>query len=145
MSVGTNCYDGAAAIGMVLFSALDGARGVLSRAAAGVRHSRAVSFARRASRFADEAPTAENAALNDAITHLFRSGDEIPGGTAGALRYEILTGARVGGKSHLQKAAQRLAQVRKLLKRENLSDADRTTANAIADDLQDAINTKPPE
>ena len=130
---------------MVLFSALDGARGVISRAAAGIRHSRAVRFVRSASRFADDVPTAENGALNDAIANLFRAGDEIPGGTAGALRYEILTGARVGGRSHLQKAAQRLAQVNKILKREKLSAADRATAQAIADDLQDAINTKPPE
>jgi uncharacterized protein RhaS with RHS repeats len=145
VTAGTSCYDGAAAIGMVLFSALDGARGVVSRAAAGIRHSRAVSFARRASRFAGDVPTAENAALNDAITNLFRAGDEIPGGTAGALRYEILTGARVGGKSHLRKAAQRLVQLRRILKREKLSDTDRATATAIADDLQDAINTKPPQ
>ncbi len=130
---------------MVLFAALDGARGAVARAAAGIRHARAVSFARRASRFADAVPTAENGALTDAITHLFRAGDEIPGGTAGALRYEILTGTRVGGKSHLQKAAGRLAQLRRILKRENLSDADRATAQALADDLQDAINTKAPE
>mgnify|MGYP001764784160 CR=1 FL=1 len=145
VSVGTSCFDGAAAVGVALFSALEGARGAISRVAAGIRHSRAVRAVRSASRFADDVPTAENAALKDAIANLFRSGDEIPGGTAGALRYEILTGSRIGGKSHLQKAAQRLAQVRKILKREKLTDTDRATAQAIADDLQDAINTTPPQ
>jgi len=48
-------------------------------------------------------------------------------------------------QARLVRAAQRLAQVNKILKREKLSAADRATAQAIADDLQDAINTKPPE
>ncbi len=87
------------------------------------------------------APTAENARLQGAINQLFREGDEIVGGTAGAVRHELATGTLVGGRSHIRKAKQRIRQLQKIIRQENLSPTDRATATQILDDLQDALST----
>jgi hypothetical protein len=56
---------------------------------------------------------------------------------------EAITGKAVGGKFHTQKAAQRIVNLQRILKREKLSEGDRATAQRLLDDLQGAMNTKP--
>ena len=60
--------------------------------------------------------------LQRVIQELFREGARIPGGTAGAVRHEIRTGALVGRKSHVRKALERRRQLQNILRRERLGD-----------------------
>ncbi len=89
--------------------------------------------------FANEIPAAANARLQGAIEQLFRAGDKLPGGTAGAIREELRTGELVGGRSHLLKGQQRARQLQRILQQEELSAADRTTAQRVLTDLQNAL------
>ena len=84
----------------------------------------------------------ENPRLQRAIDQLFRESDTIPGGTAGAIREELRTGSKIGGKSHRIKGQERVRQVQKILMEEDLSTADRSTAVVILQDLQDALRGK---
>lgn len=85
-------------------------------------------------------PTASNAALSNTISALFRAGDRIPGGTAGAIRNEAITGQATGGVFHLQKGIERIANLERILRRETLNAADRATAERLLGDLRDAVN-----
>jgi len=62
-----------------------------------------------------EPPTAEDPRLQRVIQELFRAHARLPGGTAGAVRHEVQTGALVGGKSHIRKAIERRRQLQQLL------------------------------
>jgi hypothetical protein len=85
-------------------------------------------------------PTAANAALSNTIGALFKAGDEIAGGTAGAIRNEAITGQATRGVFHLQKGIERIAHLERILRRETLSAADRATAERLLGDLRDAVN-----
>jgi hypothetical protein len=86
-----------------------------------------------------EPPQAENPKLQQVIQELFRANARLPGGTAGAVRHEVQTGELVGGKSHIRKAIERRRQLQQLLRRVDLSDQDRTTAQRLLDDLHAAL------
>jgi hypothetical protein len=86
-----------------------------------------------------EPPTVEDPRLQRVIHELFRVNARIPGGTAGAVRHEVRTGERVGGKSHIRKAIERRRQLQHLLRRADLSDQDRATVQQLLGDLQDAL------
>jgi len=73
------------------------------------------------------------------IQELFRANARLPGGTAGAVRHEVRTGELVGGKSHIRKAIERRRQLQQFLRRVDLSDQDRTTAQRLLDDLHAAL------
>lgn len=88
---------------------------------------------------ASTVPTATNPALQNTISALFRAGDKIAGGTAGAIRNEAMTGKATGGLFHLQKGIERIANLERILRRESLSAADRQTAQRLLGDLQDAV------
>lgn len=90
-------------------------------------------------RFAFGPPSATNARLQGAIDQLFRSSDEIAGGTAAAIRHERATGELVGGVSHIQKGRERLTQLRRILQQEDLSRADRRTTQWLIRDLEGAL------
>lgn len=85
-------------------------------------------------------PRASNARLQNAIDALFQSTDKIPGGTAGAIRHEMRTGEKVGGKTHTIKGQDRARQLDKILSQEKLNDSDRALAEQIRKDLRDALN-----
>jgi hypothetical protein len=76
------------------------------------------------------APVVENARLQGTINQLFRTGDKIPGGTAGAIRAE---------GSHIQKGMDRIKELQRILKTENLSASDRAAAERVTKDLEDAM------
>lgn len=66
------------------------------------------------------------------------------GTTADALRYELRTGQRVFGKSHLQKAQNSLRGLENWLKANpNAPYHDRLVARSLADDLLDALGRAP--
>lgn len=89
-------------------------------------------------------PSASDPKLQNIINDMFRPGDSLPGGTAGAVRNEILTGRPTGGKFHLNKARMYNRALENVLRNKNLSARDRATAEAMRDDLIDALeNTRP--
>ena len=91
---------------------------------------------------AEAIPKASNPALQRTIDALFQPTDRLPGGTAGAIRHELETGELVGGRSHLIKGADRIRNLERIMRRENLSPADRATAQRLLHDLQDALKGK---
>ena len=102
-------------------------------------------FARQAARASAAAtarsavPTATNRALQNTVNQLFRPGDKLAGGTAGAIRQEALTGRAIGGKFHLQKGIERIRNLEHILAREELSAADRALAERLLSDLRSAV------
>jgi RHS repeat-associated protein len=87
-------------------------------------------------------PKAANLRLQRTIDALFQTTDRLPGGTAGAIRHELETGELVGGSSHLIKGADRIRNLERIMRTENLSPADRATAQRLIHDLQDALKGK---
>ena len=86
------------------------------------------------------APTAANASLQNTLRELYRVGDKIAGGTAGAIRHERETGELVGGVSHLRKGIERMANLQNIISRQKLSAGDLATARSELSNLKDAIN-----
>ncbi|MGB5963319.1 MAG: hypothetical protein WBG73_21970 [Coleofasciculaceae cyanobacterium] len=85
-----------------------------------------------------------NSQLRGAVNNLFRSGDRtVPGGTAGAIIYEKITGRAVGGRSHIEKGQGRARQLERILQQEILSPQDQTTARNMLNDLLEALNFTP--
>jgi hypothetical protein len=84
-------------------------------------------------------PSATNPALRRTISALFRRGDRIPGGTAGAIRQEAASGTAVGGRFQLQKGIERIRNLENILAREELSAADRAVAEQLLSDLRSAV------
>jgi hypothetical protein len=86
-------------------------------------------------------PVAEGAELQSVIDRLYQIGDQLPGGTAGAVRAER-TGIKVGGKVHLTKAGERARQLTKMIAKGQLSGRDLALARAIVIDLMNAVTGK---
>ncbi|MEN9807570.1 MAG: hypothetical protein RL756_2090 [Pseudomonadota bacterium] len=132
---------------MVLFGAINTggrtAQRVVSQAAGALRHARGIRAARQ-STFAGGAPSATDETLQGAIEQLFRAGDDVPGGTAGAVRYEIATGTAVGGRFHSLKASQRMAQLNRMIRSGKLNEADQAVAQRLVEDLNGALNSGRP-
>lgn len=82
---------------------------------------------------------AQDPRLQNTLNALFRAGDRISGGTAGAIRQEAITGRLVGGKPHLQKGIERAANLQRLLGRNDMSSADTKIAQQALQELRDAI------
>lgn len=73
------------------------------------------------------------------INELYRSGSIIgDGGTADAIREELLKGKLVGGKSHIQKGKERAKQIEKILRR-NPNHPDKQILELLLNDLLDAL------
>jgi hypothetical protein len=85
------------------------------------------------------APRVPNSALQRTLNELFRPGDRIAGGTAGAIRQEALTLRPTGGVFHYQKGLERIANLERILMREELSAADRGVAQGALRELQEAV------
>ncbi len=77
---------------------------------------------------------------------LFRGGDNLPGGTANAIRTELVTRRPLleNGTFHLEKGAGRLNQLAKMLKGNDLSPAERGAAQALDNDLKNAFDGMDP-
>lgn len=74
---------------------------------------------------------------------MYRPGAKIgDGGLADAIRYEIKTGKLVGGKSHIQKGAERLRNLERISKHENLTKQERKIIEGLIKDLKYALGGK---
>jgi RHS repeat-associated protein len=85
-------------------------------------------------------PKASNARLQKTIDIMFKPSDTIPGGTAGAIRNELLTDIPTGGRFHKIKGEQTINRLRNIISQENLSRSDLDIANQLIQDLTDALN-----
>ena len=87
-----------------------------------------------------------NVGLRNAAKALFQTGDNLPGGTANAIRTELITRRPLSENAgfHLAKGAGRLNQLSKLLKENDLSPAERNAAQALYNDLKNAFNGMDP-
>ena len=87
--------------------------------------------------------TVQNQKLKNAINEIYRPGASVgDGGLADAVRHELQTGELVGGKSHMQKAVERVANLENIIKKEALSQSDFEIASTILDDLKAALEGK---
>jgi hypothetical protein len=72
-----------------------------------------------------------------------RPTDKLPGGTAGAVRYEIRTGELLSDAGHSIKAQEIVNGLQKLVNSGTLSQADTATAKSLIEDLKSALSTSP--
>jgi RHS repeat-associated protein len=87
---------------------------------------------------------ATNEELSGILRNLFQDSDKLPGGTAGAVRYEIRTGIRLSPAYHFQDAADTITELNNFLKRNpGLSAHDQALTKALIQDLQNALANKP--
>jgi RHS repeat-associated protein len=81
---------------------------------------------------------ASSPALLNLINRLYQAQDEIPGGTAGAVRNEVMTGEYING-GHSIKAAEMITALQNLIKSGQLSGSDQTIAGHIISDLKNSL------
>src|SRR5687767_5165877 len=115
---------------------------LLADAAGGIARSLAGSAASERTRLRLPNPYAavvENRALQNAVDALYKPGQKVAGGLAGAIRVELAEGVRVGGRSHITAGYQRIANLTDILKTQNLSAADRAVALRELRKLQEAL------
>ncbi len=88
-----------------------------------------------------EKPTVEDAELKNIIDDLYRPNAKVgSGSTADAVRYELSTGEKVGGRGHIQKAEQYSESLQRWLnKNPSASPGDRAAAENVLRDLQRAL------
>ena len=83
---------------------------------------------------------ASSPALLNLINRLYQAQDELPGGTAGALRNEVSTGEYItylGG--HAEKAENTIRALQKLINSGELSGSDQMIAGHIISDLKNSL------
>jgi RHS repeat-associated protein len=88
-------------------------------------------------------PAAADPRLQNFINMLFQATDQMPGGTAGAVRSEIRTGELLSQAGHSIKAEQIINGLQKLVNSGTLSQADTATAKSLIEDLRGALSTSP--
>jgi RHS repeat-associated protein len=81
---------------------------------------------------------ASSPALLNLINRLYQAQDEISGGTAGAVRYEVATGEYING-GHSIKAAEMITALSNLIKSGALSGSDQMIAGHIISDLKNSL------
>jgi RHS repeat-associated protein len=83
-----------------------------------------------------------NSRLRDALSNLYQISDRMRGGTAAAVEFTRETGRLVGGSNHLLKAAERAAQLERILRVEALSTSERRLGEYALKQLRDALGSK---
>lgn len=87
--------------------------------------------------------TVENSKLKNAVNEIYRPGATTgDGGLADAVRHELSNGELVGGKSHLQKATERVTNLKNIINKQDLSSKDLEIANNLLRDLENALGGK---
>lgn len=84
-------------------------------------------------------PQVNNPKLQSAFDQLFRENAGLLGGTAGAIRRELTTGVLAGGKSHVAKGRERIVNLLRILREQELTPDDRAVAKHVLHDLADAL------
>jgi len=86
-------------------------------------------------------PLVTNPKLEEIVNELFQATDRIPGGTAGAVRYEGATGDLLSPAGHAQDAADTIKQLNTFLKNNTgISSNDQAVAKELIRDLQNALS-----
>jgi hypothetical protein len=89
-------------------------------------------------------PVASNTELQGIIDKLYQDTDVVPGGTAGAARYEAATGKLLSPAGHWQDAADTAKELNTFLKsKPDLSTYDQNLVKVLIHDLESAAATKP--
>jgi hypothetical protein len=82
----------------------------------------------------------QNDKLKNAINEIYRPGATVgDGGLADAVRHELSTGELVGGKSHIQKATERVTNLENIIKNQPLNQSDLDIATKLLNDLKNAL------
>jgi RHS repeat-associated protein len=81
--------------------------------------------------------------LQKIVSSLFQATDKLPGGTAGAVTYELKMGDLLSQAGHAEKAANTITALTNLLKSGILSVNDQAAARQMIQQLSDALATKP--
>jgi RHS repeat-associated protein len=84
----------------------------------------------------------QNPTLRNIFNSLYQGNDKLPGGTAGAIRYEQATGNLLSPAGHLQKGQTTMNGLNKLLNNPNVSQGDKGLASMLRDQLSNAIKGK---
>jgi RHS repeat-associated protein len=87
-------------------------------------------------------PLVGDVGLQGILDQLYKAGDTILGGTAGAAGQELATGINVGGKSHFVKAVQMARRLEKGIQSGKWSGRDLDVARAVMNNLRDAVTVK---
>jgi RHS repeat-associated protein len=88
-------------------------------------------------------PLVSNPTLQSIVNKLFQVTDKLPGGTAGAVRYELATGDLMSPSGHSGKAQEVIVALTNLLKSGKLSYNDQIVSRQIIQELSDALKTQP--
>lgn len=86
-------------------------------------------------------PIVSDSRLQEVIDELYQVTDQIPGGTAGAVRYELRTGNLLSASGHSQEAGEIITRLTNLLKTNTLSLHDQIVARQEIQDLKTALTT----
>jgi hypothetical protein len=85
-------------------------------------------------------PEVADGKLGNIVKQLFRDNARIGNGTtADAVRHELETGLRVGGKTHSEKAQTAIESLTRRLTDPSVSQADKTIAKVLREDLGNAL------
>jgi RHS repeat-associated protein len=88
-------------------------------------------------------PNVTNPKLAEIVNELFQTTDKLPGGTAGAVRWEMRTGELLSPKGHFQEAVELVTQLDRFLKNNpGISANDQGVAKELIRDLQNALGGK---
>jgi RHS repeat-associated protein len=86
-------------------------------------------------------PLVTNPELEEIVNELFQVTDKLPGGTAGAVRYESMTGDLLAPAGHAQEAGDIVRQLDTFLKNNaGISTNDQAVAKELIRDLQNALS-----
>ncbi len=88
-------------------------------------------------------PAVSNPTLQGIVQKLFQATDVLPGGTAGAVRYELATGDLMSPAGHSLKAQEVVTALTNLLKSGRLSFDDQIVSRQLIQNLSDALKTLP--
>lgn len=88
---------------------------------------------------------AKDKALRNAINDLYREFAQVGDGSSmAALREEIQTGQKVGGKSHWIKVYENRTRLMRIYRSGRLGASDRAITRLLLIGIQDALSTRPP-
>ena len=91
-----------------------------------------------------ERPHLKDPTLDTFVKEMYRENSEIgSGSTADGLRFEIETGAKVGGLEHMKKVQDSIAYFKRQMKNPNISQHDYNVLKNLLIDLEDSLVTKP--
>lgn len=84
----------------------------------------------------------QNPTLRNIFNSLYRGTDKLPGGTAGAIRYEQETGELLSKSGHLEKGETTINGLNRLLQNPNVSQGDKQITQILLNQLSNVIKGK---